>query len=145
MLSPCLPAPGLPACLPACLPADRPDTKVKGAVAKDADVLSITWLLECAAAARRLPPAPRHYLHLSAKTRAAAGGAMDAFGDPFFEDLSPEDVAALLSNIMPAAAALDAPEIARALAAPEEGWDWEAPGQDPHARAAAEAEVRCAG
>lgn len=123
--------------------ADRLDTKVKGAIKKDADVLSTSWLLECAAAARRLPAAPRHYLHLSRKTREAAGGAMDEFGDPFFQDLSHEDVAALLSNIMPEASTLDAPELARALAAPEEGWDWEAPpAADARARAAAEAEVR---
>ena len=43
------------------------------------DIASVDWLLECADAGNLLPLRPKHYLHLSRRTRLDSS-AMDRFG-----------------------------------------------------------------
>jgi hypothetical protein len=58
--------------------------KAERAAGPERDVLSVAWLLECAAAGRRVTPRPRHYHHLSRATRDVlrSSGACDEHGLP---------------------------------------------------------------
>jgi DNA ligase-4 len=89
------------------------DPRVEAHAAEDRSVLSLEWLAESAAARAAAPRRPRHFLHLGADTRGAAGA--DAHGDPLEVDGAAADVAALLERHV-RAEALDAAALAAALA-----------------------------
>jgi DNA ligase-4 len=89
------------------------DPRVEARAAEDRSVLSLEWLAESAAARAAAPRRPRHFLHLGADARGAAGA--DAHGDPLEVDGAAADVAALLERHV-RAEALDAAALAAALA-----------------------------
>jgi hypothetical protein len=79
------------------------------------DVLRTEWLLRCRESGTLCTPTPADYLYMSKNARES--DEIDEYGDDYFLESTPEDVAALIKRHMKAEG-LDAPGLAHVLKTP---------------------------
>eukprot|EP00741_Cyanophora_paradoxa_P009891 tig00001718_g9581.t1 len=65
----------------------------------DVDVLRASWLEECAAEGRRVPPTHAHIVRASAATAARLREAFDPFGDSYTEPTGPDALRPILARV----------------------------------------------
>lgn len=80
------------------------------------DIVSYNYLFQCENDGQMLPLQPRFLLSISPSTRERFAAAFDRWGDPFYEDISPATLRAILDTIQKEAAAAVPDDVVETLA-----------------------------